>query len=352
MRLNSKTKRKLTYITIALLGFLIFFVFIKYLFPLFLPFILGYAFSKLILPSVNFLNRKLNFHIITATLIMLVLLILCLSISIYFLASKLTMQITDFIRNWEYYYDSIDNLTKDCCYAISKYTGVSGNTLYVNISAQADNAFNAIKDRFTPELMNYSIATIKGLIDIMIFILITFISLFFFTKDHEKISHYMKSCILHDEIEFMQNIIHTVVSAYIKSQLIIMSLVAIICTIGFTLVKNPYSILYGIIVGILDILPLIGAGTFLLPISIFYGLKGNFLGSIILFVTFILCYLIREILEPRLMGARIGIHPLASLIAIFVGYKIFGFIGMIAGPFGLVFIRELLIIKNKEFCSY
>lgn len=106
--------------------------------------------------------------------------------------------------------------------------------------------------------------------------------------------------------------------------------------------------MYGIIIGILDFLPLIGAGTFLVPISIYYLFKANYPAAVLTFVIFVVCYLVREILEPKLLGSRIGIHPLVSLISVYIGYKVFGLLGMILGPFGYVFVSEV----QKVFCEY
>lgn len=142
-----------------------------------------------------------------------------------------------------------------------------------------------------------------------------FISLYFFTKDHELIRSYIYNSRFKAEFVFIRQIARNVVAAYFKTQLIIFGIISILCTIGFIILKNPYSILYGIIIGILDIIPLI---------------------------VFVLCYLTREILEPKLIGGSMGIHPLISLLAIFAGYKLFGVFGMIIGPFGYVFITEIL----------
>lgn len=172
--------------------------------------------------------------------------------------------------------------------------------------------------------------------------MVTFISLYFFTKDHEQIRSYIYNSRFKAEFVFIRQIARNVVAAYFKTQLIIFGIISILCTIGFIILKNPYSILYGIIIGILDIIPLIGAGTILIPVSIYYLLKGNIFAAIISLIVFVLCYLTREILEPKLMGGSMGIHPLISLLAIFAGYKLFGVFGMIVGPFGYVFITEIL----------
>lgn len=339
--MNIATRKKLNILLITISSFIFFYICIKYLLPIFFPFLIGYILSRLILPGVRFLNKKLNFHITTANIIMILLLISALVLISYFLISKLTSQLSDFIKNWDNVELVADNITRNCCNALENATGISGNTLYSNISKQTRNAISVVQNNVFPKIMDYSIATIKGVANFIIFILITFISLFLFSKDDESIQTYLNNCLFKKEIRFMRRIIRQVVSAYVKSQLIIMSLVSVLCIIGFSIIKSPYSVLYGIVVGILDIFPLIGAGTILVPVGIYYCLIGKYMYSAVLFIVFIICYLLREILEPRLMGTRIGIHPLVSLISVFVGYKIFGLLGMLIGPFGYVFISEV-----------
>ena len=121
-----------------------------------------------------------------------------------------------------------------------------------------------------------------------------------------------------------------------------MSLVAVICAVGLAFVGNSYYILLGVIVGILDALPLIGVGVVMIPWSIVYMFMGEYLKAATMFTIFIICYLLREFLEPKLMGQKIGMSPIASLISIYVGYRLFGIIGMVAGPFVYVLVREIV----------
>ena len=75
---------------------------------------------------------------------------------------------------------------------------------------------------------------------------------------------------------------------------------------------------------------------------------GEYMKATILFVIFIVCYLTREFLEPRLMGQKIGMTPITTLISIYIGYQLFGFLGMIAGPLVFVLIREILEKINER----
>ena len=127
-----------------------------------------------------------------------------------------------------------------------------------------------------------------------------------------------------------------------RSQFIIILVVAVVCSLGLLIIGNDYYILFGVIIGILDALPLIGVGAVMIPWSIIYVFMGNYYKAAILMIVFVFCYFIREYLEPRLMGKQIGITPIASLISIYVGYRLFGFLGMIVGPLMYVLIREVV----------
>lgn len=337
---SKESIEKLKYIFIVAISTIIFLICVKYLLPLLLPFIAGYACSKIILPLVNFLCNKLHFHRTTASIIVLTLFLSILLAALYLLISTLTSQLSAFVKDYGIYEALIEKFARNCCNIIGEFTGINSTIIYTNLNSRVNDALVVIESKIMPTIMNFSIATIRGIFGTFIFLLTTVISTFFFTRDQKIIATYIKNCRFHKEISFFTSISHNVIYAYIKSQLIIMSLISFICTIGFVIIKNPYSILYGIIIGILDILPLIGAGTFLVPMSIYYCFLGNYKTTAILFALFILCYCVREILEPKLMSNSIGIHPLISLISIFIGYQFFGILGMILGPFGYVFISE------------
>lgn len=193
-----------------------------------------------------------------------------------------------------------------------------------------------------PLVMNNSLQTLLTLMDIIIVTTLTAMAVFYMVRDIESIRKISKKNIFYKEIVYIKGLISRVLKAYVRSQAIILSVVAVICAIGLAFIGNKYNVVLGIIIGIFDALPLIGAGTILIPWSIIYIFMGEYIKATILFVIFIVCYLMREFLEPRLMGQRIGMTPIATLISIYIGYQLFGFVGMIAGPLVYVMIREIL----------
>jgi len=105
-----------------------------------------------------------------------------------------------------------------------------------------------------------------------------------------------------------------------------------------TLLGNRYAVLLGIGIAIVDALPILGSAMIYIPWAIASLINGDILTAAILFSTFLICQVIREILEPKLIGNRIGIKPLYTLMSMFVGLKLFSIAGFFLGPIGLLII--------------
>lgn len=128
---------------------------------------------------------------------------------------------------------------------------------------------------------------------------------------------------------------------YLKAQVVIMALVSAVCTAGFWIMKSPYFLLLGIALGILDAVPLIGTGTFLYPAAVVFVIRGQMgtaLGCVLLDI---ITSLMREFLEPRLLGEKLGISPIAVLASVYLGVILYGGWGVILGPLAFSTIYEI-----------
>ena len=105
---------------------------------------------------------------------------------------------------------------------------------------------------------------------------------------------------------------------------------------------NQYSLLLGIGIGLLDALPIFGTGTVLIPWALFRLVNGDWLYGIGLFVIYIICYFLRQVMEAKIMADKVGLTPLETLISMYVGLRLFGLLGFILGPIGLLIIEDLV----------
>lgn len=102
--------------------------------------------------------------------------------------------------------------------------------------------------------------------------------------------------------------------------------------VGFLIIGERRAVSLALVVSLVDLLPILGIGTVLVPWSVFCLAAGELVKGVSLLILFVVAVVVRELLEPRIMGKNLGIHPLLTLITIYVGYELFGFLGMIFLP--------------------
>lgn len=124
-------------------------------------------------------------------------------------------------------------------------------------------------------------------------------------------------------------------------QVRIMFIVALECAVGFWLLRIPGAGLWAVLIGFVDALPVFGTGTVFLPWILLILLQENWTFALWLFLLYGVTWLTREILEPRLLGDGIGMLPICFLISVILGLQCFGASGLVTGPFGVLFVKEL-----------
>jgi sporulation integral membrane protein YtvI len=111
--------------------------------------------------------------------------------------------------------------------------------------------------------------------------------------------------------------------------------------VGLLILRVPYAITLAIIIGVVDLLPYLGTGFVFVPWIVYLFFTGNSYLALWLLGLYGIVLVQRQVMEPRVMASSIGLDPLATLIAVFVGFQLFGFIGLMIGPFFLVIINAL-----------
>lgn len=128
---------------------------------------------------------------------------------------------------------------------------------------------------------------------------------------------------------------------FLKTQSVILCCISITAGAGLFLARISEFWFYGLLAGVMDVLPFIGTGIVLIPIGVIQLLSGNYLQAMIVFVTYVLCIIIREVLEPRLMGNGLQVSPVAILVSVYAGILFFGIGGVLLGPVTLLILVEI-----------
>ena len=160
-------------------------------------------------------------------------------------------------------------------------------------------------------------------------------------KDYDEYKGYYENSRFYEDIHKVTGKLSETGIAYLKTQAIIMMITAAIMTCGLLLIKNKYALLIGILVSLLDAFPAVGCGLVLIPWAIIELLSKDILHATVITI-YLICELVRQFLEPKLLGDRIGIKPIYLLMAMVIGVELFGILGFLLGPLGLVIISAVV----------
>ena len=309
--------------------------------PLFVPFLVAWCLTCLIYPVAVFLHRKVKLPISIGGSISLVIFLIVLGSSLFFLGRLLLAQITDFATNYTSYQQIVEGYAQQVCRYCDKTFHVQIGSTYAMLENGMLRVADTIQEDLLPTLTKKSFQVATSVATGIAGILITFIATLLWIKDKEECIEAYHKFAFYEEISRVMKRLSKTGIAYLKTQGILFLLVATCCTVGLLCIRNKYALLLGILIAIFDFLPVFGSGLFFLPWAIFCLLSGQIFQSAILITTYVLCMIIREFLEPKLLGDKIGLKPVVMLMAIYVGMKLFGLWGFLLGPVGLILILAI-----------
>lgn len=338
--ININNKVKLLYVMIAaIIGVYIGF---EYILPLFIPFVLAYFIAWILLPVVRFLNRKIHMPKLCGGVLSLSLLGSAVGWGLYHLCGIFLQQLTVLLRNMPIYLSVLGAHVDRFCDGCDAFFGIQLGTMRSYFYSSMDGLLSTVKTKIMPIITSQSLNIMIGLAGIAGIILIILVSILLLIKDDEQYHNSFKSSVFYPDIHLVTSKLSEMGVAYLRTQAIMMTFIAILCSLGLLLINNKYALIIGIGIGIFDAFPILGSGLILVPWGIIELFNRNLYSAAILFTLYLGCQLIRQFLEPKLLGNRIGIKPIYTLMSMYTGLKIFGIPGFILGPLGLVIITTIV----------
>ncbi|MFD1019011.1 sporulation integral membrane protein YtvI [Thalassobacillus hwangdonensis] len=185
---------------------------------------------------------------------------------------------------------------------------------------------------------------LKGLPNYVTILVFSLLGTFFISKDWYRLGDKVKSIAPQRILTSSMNILQGLKQAlfgFVKAQLTLISITAVIVLIGLLVLRVDYAVTIAIITGAVDLMPYLGTGLIFVPWIIYMFFTGNYFLSIGLSVLYIIVVVQRQVMEPKVLSTNIGVDPLATLIALFVGFQLLGFLGLIVGPVTLVILNTI-----------
>lgn len=365
-------KRRATLISMVYYVFIIaaFYLFMKYAFGLVSPFIFAVAIAVMLQTPIRKISEKTKIKkpiigavsvllIITAIITAVVLVGYRLFVEFKGLGDYLTGIISDLpnlIRTAESWILARLNILPDAFESTvsDAITGIVDNLL---LATQAENVTETV-----PSLVSgfdFSIITtpLGGLLStamqipsIFAAILIGIIACFFITCDYDGFTRMIKDNISQEHclaVIKTKKLLSDILGKMVKSYATLIFVTFCEVSIGLNILKligfydGGYIIAVSVVTAIVDILPVLGTGTVLIPWAVFNLFTGNVGLGIGLIVLYALITVIRQILEPRLVSMNVGIHPVITLLGMYLGVRLFGVLGIFILPITFFLIKAL-----------
>ena len=328
----------------ALIGVL----FVRIVFPYTAPFVFAMVLAALIDPVVNRLERRRIHRGISVLLVLLVF----FSIFLLFGTNILLRGLSE-LQNFAF--GGASRLMVDLAQFegwIQSYQALE-ESIPPNLFEVIEAAVNDVNDFITETartLLSSAVDLVKDVPRLLLYTLVTFIASFFMSKDKKKIEAGLLHLVpehRHGRIRQIRDGVLAGAMGYVRAQLIIVSITTIIATTSFILLGVPYAGVLAIVIFIMDFIPVIGPSFIFLPFAGWSILNGLVQQGVFLILTYGLIATTRQILEPKLIGDRIGVHPLVTLFALFMGVRLLGLVGFIAAPLMVIVIKVILFTADE-----
>lgn len=316
------------FLFIYTLVFVLFFSTISYTFP----FVAAFFIAFLIQPVTRFFREKLKMAKNMTSLVSSALVFVIFFTLTFLLFYKITFEARLLVQNIPYFnINIILNPLRD----LVDEAGLYFEKIDPNFIERNSNQISQIITRGL-DVVGKSLNTFLSVAaSIPVWITVLFIvvlSTYFFSRDMTQIKNSIKSVFSSEGREKFAKVWYEgirMLTQYIKAYCLIYFLTFVQTLIGFSIFRVKYTVILSIVCAIGDILPVLGIAVVYLPLIAIYYFTGNYFTAAGLLILFILISVIRQIVEPKIVSKSLGIHPVITLAAIFIGLKSYGFLGMI-----------------------
>lgn len=324
------------------------FLFLKYISPLIAPVLIAMLFVTIFGNTLKKIQDKFHIHRQIGAIVLLVLASLIVVALIWVLFSWIVGSLPTWINSFDAVWEQISQIVHKGCGTIGKALKVDSVYLEETILGHIQEAMDYFRLTVVPGMLSHSFAYVK-VIGVLGGFLITFIiASVLLAKDYDKI---MNRMLEREEYHVLLEVICGIIryiATFVKAQLIIISIMACLAALVLGISGISQGVLWGILAGILDALPFIGTGIVLFPLAFIQLFNGAYGKAAVCVLLYVACIFIREILEPKLIGKRLGVNPIAVLVAIYAGIQLFGIWGIIKGPLGFIIIYQTYLSIHKR----
>lgn len=346
MNLNKQRAFIIHFIFFLILTLLLY-VGIKYVFPLLMPFVIGIVIAMSFRNLIDLIEKKTHVKRVFISILTLLVFYSLLGFIISLIGVKMVNFVSSLFYNLPTLYKetllpALNTVTDNM---IEKYP--STRTYLDNFMSNIDQSVFTYLSQISTKVVTMATGFAGMLPTLLIKFIFTIVSSFFFTIDYYKITRFIVRQFKPEHQKVILNLKDNVIGSlgnFIKAYTAIISITFAELSIGFWILGIPSPFLFGLLVAIIDIMPILGTGAVLLPWSVIAFIIGNTKIGMGMLILYVVITVVRQILEPKIVGQQIGLYPIVTLILMYVGAQLMGVLGLLILPI----MATILIKLNKE----
>lgn len=309
----------------------------------FIPFVIGWIIAMIANPLVRFLERRVKIvRKLSSVLIVVSVLALVIG-ALYLIIAKVIVETSNFTRDLPALYETASEEVRSAFMKLDH--------LFVHLPANMQESINRFSENigeyFSIVVQKIASPTVtmagnvaKGIPGALVNSIITILSSYMFIVDRDKIVDFWKKYVPEGGTKYahlLKEDVKRLVGGYFAAQFKIMFVIAAILLAGFFVLGVNYAFLLALLIAFLDFLPLFGTGTALIPWALLKLLSGEYAFAAGLALLYVLTQVVRQIIQPKIVGDTMGLPPLWTLFFLYIGFKFSGISGMIvAVPVGML----------------
>lgn len=323
------------------------YVAIKYLLPLLMPFVIGVIIAAIFRPLIDFIKKKTHIKRAFVSIIILILFYGLIGLIISMIGVRVFVFLKDLLNSLPSLYNN---------FILPAVEKVMNNLVnqFPDIETYVDDFIENIDTSAFNYLTNVSsaalgrITSLAGQVpSLLIKLIFTIVSSFFFTIDYNRISRFIILQFNGERREMILKLKNNGIGTlgkFIRAYAAIITITFAELSIGFLILRIPNPIFFAGLIAIIDVMPILGTGAVLLPWSIIAFILGNPRIGIGMLLLYIVITAVRQTIEPKIVGQQIGLHPIVTLILMYVGAQLMGVLGLLLLPI----IATILLKLNED----
>lgn len=309
----------------------------------FMPFIVGWLISLIAAPVVRFFEEKFKVKRKAVSAIVIIAVIAVVVLAVYLIGAKLVKEGIGFINEvpklWEIVLDEFNQVGKSLEVLYVKLPGDVQDKIQ-KITSEMGTYFEGIIGNISAPTFEAVGNVAKQIPDIIMAVIICLLSAYFFVADKgymvQVAEKYVPASIRYN-FELIKRSFRKAIGGYFKAQFKIECWIYLLLVIGLLILNVKYALLVGLGIAFLDFLPVFGTGTVMIPWAVIAFLGKDYRMTFGLVIIWLVGQLVRQIIQPKIVGDSIGVDAIPTLFLLYIGYKIGGVVGMIfAVPIGII----------------